>query len=251
MREKNRGFLMVEMVIIIIVILIILAIAIPGLLRARLSANEGAASATLRSLASAQTSFLKSASVDQDNDGSGEYGVFNELTGATTLRGCGNPELGQPKQRPALSVTDLSVALRSTSGNFATKSGYNFQIFLPGESKVITDNGTDPLEPLNSSIASHDATIQQQENRFICYSWPVTYRSSGVRAFVVDQSAEVYASANTSSGNQGFWQGDMSRPDYNSAMSTENRKPDETNWENIGAKTRDVVDPNHIWLPTY
>ena len=68
---RNKGFMLFEMIIIIIIILLILAIVIPGLLRARISANEGSARAGLRSLASAQVCFQKANCVDQDNDGFG------------------------------------------------------------------------------------------------------------------------------------------------------------------------------------
>jgi prepilin-type N-terminal cleavage/methylation domain-containing protein len=251
MNKRVLGFTLIELMIVVAIIAIIAAIAIPGLLRARISTNEGSASASLRSLASAETNYMKSQSTDQDNDGTGEYALFNELTGATNRRGCANALLGQPAQRPPLNVTDMSVALRPGTGNFASKSGYYLQIFLPGVADAITDNGTSPQVALDNSVAAQDAAIQQQENRWICYAWPATYRSSGVRAFVCDHSAEVYATTNTDINNNGYWFGDAAanRPIYNSAMA---RLPlvTFTVWNNISVKDNaNACDTNHSWVP--
>jgi hypothetical protein len=53
---------------------VVSAIAIPNLLSARLSANERAAQATLRSLGSAQAQLQAMGAIDEDRDGIGEYG---------------------------------------------------------------------------------------------------------------------------------------------------------------------------------
>ena len=56
------------------------------MLKARIQANEFAAIASLRNICSAQAQFQACAASDEDNDGTGEYGCFAELSAARPVR---------------------------------------------------------------------------------------------------------------------------------------------------------------------
>ena len=188
MSRKQSGFTLIELMIVIAIIAIIAAIAIPNLLAARLSANETAAIATLRNIVSAQAQFQQSGKADTDNDGTGEYGGFIELSGEDVGRMAG-----------VLVPPVLSGAFRVLNANGeVSRSGYFFKVFLPD------DTGAPIAEPQTGFTAAI-VNADLSETTWCAYAWPVNYNQSGNRTFFTNQGGDVTATedSNYSGTNSG------------------------------------------------
>jgi prepilin-type N-terminal cleavage/methylation domain-containing protein len=103
--QKQKGFSLIELLIVVAIILIIAAIAIPNLLRARIAANEASAVASLRTLNTAQISYLS---------------TYPTVGFATSLGALGGTSCAPPGTVGAC-IIDTQLA----SG---TKSGYSFTL---------------------------------------------------------------------------------------------------------------------------
>jgi type IV pilus assembly protein PilA len=107
MRNKQKGFSLIELLIVVAIILIIAAIAIPNLLRARISANEASAVASCRTMNTASITYNSS------------YGNY-----PSALSSLG-PSNGATPTSTSADLLDQVLA-PAGGGNTAQKSGYNF-----------------------------------------------------------------------------------------------------------------------------
>jgi type IV pilus assembly protein PilA len=157
MNQDKKGFSLIELLIVVAIILIIAAIAIPNLMRARMAANESAAASTLRTIGTAEISYLA---------------AYN-LGFAPSLDALGPPAAGVQASVVNADLVDAVLAGQAAATPLAfTKGGYVYAYVAAPAACVPT-------------VAGPNCT------GFTITGIPQTVGSTGQSSFFTDQTAVI------------------------------------------------------------
>jgi type IV pilus assembly protein PilA len=171
--QKNEGFTLIELLIVVAIIGIIAAIAVPGLLRARMSGNEASAIGSLRAVNTAQQNYTQFC-----------FGY------ATSLQDLGFQPAGS--NQPYLSP-DMTGAAP------VQKSGYTFVVLAS-------------VAPAGVAVANGNAACPSFITGYYGTGTAMTWGTTGTREFATDTAGTIWQNTANAAPTQPFATAGSIRP---------------------------------------
>ncbi len=207
MNRSSSGFTLIELMIVVAIIAIIAAIAIPSILRSRISANQTSAVASLDTIFKMNTQFRSN---DSDNNGDNDYWAEN-VWGLYGIKGPGgdrielfNKSLAQSDYEGEDDQSNInsgasSFSIDASFTDSTPKSGYYVSMFVGqassgascGTGDCYTANG-DAGGSGNVSCGGTSGDNYRNDNRFGVSAFPSLYNNTGTKAYAIDQGGDKF-----------------------------------------------------------
>jgi type IV pilus assembly protein PilA len=164
--RKQKGFSLIELLIVVAIILIIAAIAIPNLLRARIAANESSAVSSIRTVNTAQISYQSA------------YPTVGYAVAMTNLGPAAAGACAAPTSTNAClidwAVSNATTVATAKSGYFFNMAGTANNYTVGGSAAVFNQSGVRDFCSIEDGVVRFNAVVAQSAPQIVsatCVKW--------------------------------------------------------------------------------